>query len=64
VYPIYIGMKQGRRSANLSIWGFDANDVHEKHRHHFSLSFPDQETCPGCFTHPSNFLSNTFGLMR
>jgi hypothetical protein len=37
--PICIGMKQGRRSAALSKGGFDANDVLEKHRLHFSLSF-------------------------
>jgi hypothetical protein len=37
--PICIGMKQGMQSANLSKWGFDANDVLEKHRLHFSLSF-------------------------
>jgi len=33
-------MKQGRRSANLSKWGFYVNDVHEKHRLNFSFSFP------------------------
>jgi hypothetical protein len=40
LFPICIDMKQGRRSANLSKWGFDADDVLEKHRLHFSLSFP------------------------
>jgi hypothetical protein len=29
-----------RRSAALSKGGFDANEVHEKHHLHFSLSFP------------------------
>jgi hypothetical protein len=29
-----------RRSEALSKWGFDANDVLEKHRLHFSFSFP------------------------
>src|SRR4030065_1326441 len=30
----------------------------------FLFRFPDQESCPGCFSHPKNFLSITFGLMR
>jgi hypothetical protein len=33
-------------------WGFDANDVHKKHRLTFLFRSPDQETCPGCFSHP------------
>jgi hypothetical protein len=30
----------------------------------FHFRSPDQETCPGYFTHPENFLGITFGLMR
>ncbi len=30
----------------------------------FLFRSPDQETCPGYFTHPYNFLGITFGLMR
>ena len=33
-------MKQGMAICKPDPWGFDANNVLEKHRRHFSLSFP------------------------
>jgi hypothetical protein len=30
----------------------------------FLFRSPDQETYPGYFTHPSNYLGNTFGLIK
>ena len=53
-------MKQGKVIRSPVIWGFDANDVHEKHQLHFSLSFPCSRNLSWLFLSSIEFLRNYF----